>query len=59
MHLGEVIGTVVCTQKVDSWEGQRLRLVQPISQDGEGIGHPLVALEFERKMTSADSKPCY
>jgi microcompartment protein CcmK/EutM len=45
MHLGEVIGTVVCTQKVDSWKGQRLRLVQPISQDGEDIGHPLVALD--------------
>jgi ethanolamine utilization protein EutN len=51
MQLGEVIGTVVCTQKVESWEGQRLRLVQPISQHGEERGRPLVALD----VVSADA----
>ena len=45
MQLGEVIGTVVCTQKVSGWVGQRLRLVQPISQRGEPRGLPLVALD--------------
>jgi microcompartment protein CcmK/EutM len=45
MQLGEVIGTVVCTQKVPAWKGQRLRLVQPISQQGEERGLPLVALD--------------
>lgn len=45
MQLGRIIGTVVCTQKVSGWEGQRLRLVQPITQKGEARGLPIVALD--------------
>ena len=45
MQLGKVIGSVVCTQKVSSWLGQRLRLVQPISQTGRPHGNVLVALD--------------
>lgn len=51
MHLGEVIGTVVCTRKVAAWRGQRLRLVQPIRRDGRASGKPLVALD----VVSADA----
>lgn len=45
MQLGEVIGSVVCTRKVPVWEGQRLRLVQPIQEDGKAQGRPVVALD--------------
>jgi len=45
VQLGEVIGSVVCTRKVPVWEGQRLRLVQPIQEDGEALGRPVVALD--------------
>ena len=45
MQLGRVIGTVVCTQKVAGWRGQRLRLVQPITQRGESRGLAVVALD--------------
>lgn len=45
MQLGEVVGSVVCTRKVPVWEGQRLRLVQPLDQDGQASGRPVVALD--------------
>jgi|SRR5262245_9568974 len=45
VQLGEVVGTVVCTRKVPSWEGQRLRLVQPVAEDGKAQGRPIVALD--------------
>ena len=45
MQLGEVVGSVVCTRKVPVWEGQRLRLVQPIQEDGKAQGRPVVALD--------------
>ena len=51
MHLGEVIGTVVCTRKVPAWSGQRLRVVQPIARDGRPNGKPVVALD----VVSADA----
>lgn len=51
MHLGEVIGSVVCTRKVPAWSGQRLRLVQPIARDGHPSGKPLVAVD----VVSADT----
>jgi microcompartment protein CcmK/EutM len=45
MQLGEVVGSVVCTRKVPVWEGQRLRLVQPLDQEGRASGRPVVALD--------------
>jgi microcompartment protein CcmK/EutM len=51
VHLGEVIGTVVCTRKVPAWSGQRLRVVQPIARDGRPNGRPVVALD----VVSADT----
>jgi len=45
MQLARVIGTVVCTEKVKGWGGERLRLIQPITRSGEARGRPLVALD--------------
>ena len=45
MKLGRVIGNVVCTQKVDSFEGVKLLLVQPLDEKLEKQGDPLVACD--------------
>jgi ethanolamine utilization protein EutN len=45
MKLGKVIGNVVCTQKVDSFEGVKLLLVQPLDEKLEKQGDPLVACD--------------
>jgi ethanolamine utilization protein EutN len=47
MHFARVIGTVVCTEKVRSWRGQRLLLVQPCDSSGESTGgRPLAAVDL-------------
>jgi ethanolamine utilization protein EutN len=45
MKLGRVIGTVVCTQKVDSFEGVKLQLIQPLNERLENRGDPVVACD--------------
>ncbi|UCB45049.1 MAG: EutN/CcmL family microcompartment protein [Spirochaetota bacterium] len=45
MKLGRVIGNVVCSQKVDSWEGIKLLLVQPLNERKEEDGQPLIACD--------------
>jgi len=45
MKLGRVIGNVVCTQKVDSLEGIKLLLVQPLDEQYKEIGDPVVACD--------------
>jgi microcompartment protein CcmK/EutM len=45
VKLGRVIGSVVCTQKVDSFEGVKLLLVQPLNERLEKKGDPLVACD--------------
>ena len=45
MLLGRVIGTVVCTRKVESWEGVKLLLVQPLTEELRETGDPLVACD--------------
>ena len=45
MLLGRIVGSVVCTQKVESWDGIKLLLVQPLSEDLEESGSPLVACD--------------
>ena len=45
MKLGRVVGSVVCTQKVDSFEGVKLLLVQPLNEKLEKRGDPLVACD--------------
>ena len=45
MKLGKVIGSVVCTQKVDSFEGVKLLLVQPLNEKLEEQGEAIVACD--------------
>lgn len=44
MKLGRVIGRVVCTQKVDSFQDVCLLLVQPLDEHLIAAGEPIVAL---------------
>jgi len=48
MKLGRVIGRVVCTQKMDCFEGLKLLLVQPVDQDRKDAGAALVAFDTVR-----------
>ena len=45
MKLGKVIGNVICTQKVDSFHGIKLLLVQPLDENLKQIGEPVVACD--------------
>jgi ethanolamine utilization protein EutN len=45
MKLGRVIGTVVSTRKVDSFEGVKLLLVQPLDENYKENGSPLAACD--------------
>lgn len=42
MKLGRVIGRVVSTVKVESFEGVRLMLLQPLDEKLEKVGDPIV-----------------
>jgi microcompartment protein CcmK/EutM len=47
MHFARVIGTVVCTEKVPSWRGHRLLLLEPTDAGGKATGaRPLVAVDL-------------
>jgi ethanolamine utilization protein EutN len=48
MKLGRVIGRVVCTQKMDCFDGLKLLLVQPVDEKGAEAGNPLVAFDVAR-----------
>ena len=45
MKLGKVIGTVVSTQKVESFEGVKLLLIQPLDEHYAEKGEPLAACD--------------
>jgi ethanolamine utilization protein EutN len=45
MKLGKIIGNVNCTQKVESWEGIKLLLVQPLDENLGELGESLVACD--------------
>jgi ethanolamine utilization protein EutN len=45
MKLGRVTGRVVSTQKVDSFEGIKLMLVQPLDEKLKLAGDPIVAFD--------------
>ena len=46
MHFARVVGTVVCTEKVRSFSGHRLLLVQPTDSQGAAQGRTLVAIDL-------------
>ena len=45
MQLGQVVGTVVSTQKHRKFEGSKLLLVQPLTLDGKPRGNALLAVD--------------
>ncbi|MGB9553720.1 MAG: EutN/CcmL family microcompartment protein, partial [bacterium] len=45
MKIGKVIGNVVTTRKVESLEGVKLLLVQPLDENLQEVGSPLVACD--------------
>jgi len=45
MKLGKVIGRVVSTVKVESFEGMKLLLVQPLDENLANVGDPIVAFD--------------
>ncbi|MCD1260462.1 EutN/CcmL family microcompartment protein [Paenibacillus athensensis] len=45
MFLGQVIGSVVCTQKDESLTGLKLLVVQPMKNAATPAGKPLVAID--------------
>ena len=47
MHFARVIGTVVATEKVKSWKGSRLLLVEACDSSGKPTGgRPIVAVDL-------------
>ncbi|MEI6765035.1 MAG: EutN/CcmL family microcompartment protein [Bacteroidota bacterium] len=45
MKFGRVIGRVVSTKKVESFEGIKLLLVQPLDEKLVAVGDPIVTLD--------------
>ena len=45
MKLGIVTGRVISTHKVESFEGLKLLLVQPVDENLENVGDPIVAVD--------------
>jgi len=45
VKLGKVIGTVVSTQKLECFKRLKLLLVQPLDEDRNPAGRPLVAVD--------------
>jgi ethanolamine utilization protein EutN len=45
MKLGRVIGSVMCTQKVASFEGVKLLLLQPVDEALQPKGDALIACD--------------
>ena len=48
MNLGRVIGTVVSTEKVAALEGVKLMIIQPLDENLEPAGNPLVASDSQQ-----------
>ena len=48
MKLGRIIGTVVSTQKLETLEGLKLLLVQPLDEKGGDAGPAIVAFDVAR-----------
>lgn len=46
MKIAKVIGTVVATQKVASFEGVKLLLIQPLDEHLRPVGSPIVACDM-------------
>lgn len=45
MKLGKIIGRVVCTQKIAEFDGAKFLLVQPLDENLNNAGDPIVATD--------------
>lgn len=45
MKVGKVIGRVVCTKKLECFDGLKLLLVQPVDENHQAAGGALVAFD--------------
>jgi len=45
MFLGRVIGTLIATVKIDNLQGTKFLIVQPLDENMEKNGSPLVAID--------------
>lgn len=45
MILAEVVGTVVCTEKHPTYQGEKLMAVQPVDDKGRGVGTTILAID--------------
>jgi ethanolamine utilization protein EutN len=45
MQIGQVVGTLVATQKHRKLEGAKLLLVQPLTLEGQAKGTPVLAID--------------
>ncbi len=48
MNLGRVIGTVISTRKVESLDGVKLLIVQPLDENLKDRGEPVVACDTQQ-----------
>lgn len=48
MNLGRVIGTVISSRKVESLEGVKLLIVQPLDENLKDQGEPVVACDSQQ-----------
>ena len=48
MKLGRIIGRVVCTQKMECFEGLKLLLLQPVDENRKDTGPAVVAFDTVR-----------
>jgi microcompartment protein CcmK/EutM len=46
VYLGKVTGNIVSTIKLDSFEGYKLMLVQPVQPDGSPWKDPLICIDI-------------
>lgn len=45
MHLARVIGTIWATQKVETLEGAKLQIIQPLTAAQQPAGSPIIAVD--------------
>ncbi|MDQ7054447.1 MAG: EutN/CcmL family microcompartment protein [candidate division KSB1 bacterium] len=45
MHLAKVIGTIWATRKVETLEGAKMQIVQPLTPALQPLGDPIVAVD--------------
>lgn len=45
MKLGKIIGRVVCSHKIEEFDGAKFLLVQPLDENLNNVGDPIVATD--------------